>query len=63
MYFLLLILEILFDFNLDDSYKQDKFSKILLKKSFLFVSSKKNSIVTFNLGFIVLLIEVNSVSK
>lgn len=50
LYFILLILRILLNLNLDTGYKCNKFFKTLLK----FVLNKKNGIVTFNLSFMLL---------
>ena len=63
LYFLLLVLEILFDLGQDVSHKQGKFSKTLLEKSFEFVLSRKNGIIAFNLRFVLLSIESNLISK
>ena len=63
MYFFLLVLEILLDFGPDASYKQGGFSKILPKKGLKFVPSRGDGIVTFNLSFVLLPVEVNPVSE
>lgn len=57
----LLLLKISLYLGLDISHKNSRFSKILLKKSFEFVSSRRNGIVAFNLGFIVLPVEVDPI--
>ena len=62
LYFLLLMLGISLDFGLDTSYKRGRFSKTLLEKSFEFVPSRRDDIVTFNLSFMLPLAEVNPVS-
>lgn len=59
--FLLLVLRISLDFSLDTGYKGSRFSKTLLKKNLEFVSNKKNGTIAFNLSFVLLQIEVDSV--
>lgn len=59
--FFLLVLGIPLDLALDTSHKQVGFSKTLPKKSLKFVLSKKDGIVTFNLSFVLLPMEVNLV--
>lgn len=59
LYFLLLIFKIPLNLSLDISYKQDEFFKILLEKNLEFVSSRRNNIVSFNLGLVLLLIKVD----
>ena len=61
LYFLLLMLEIPLDLGPNVSYKQGRFSKILLKEGLEFVLNKKNGIVTFNLRFILLPAEINPI--
>ena len=63
LYFFLLVLEILLDLGLDASYKQSGFAETLPKKGLEFVPSRRNAIVAFNLSFLLLLAEVNLVSK
>ena len=63
LYFFLLILRILLNPSSDVSYKQGGFSEILLKDDFEFVTSRKNNIVTFNLSFILLLVEADLISE
>lgn len=58
-----MILKILLNFSPDVYYKYDRFSKTLPKKSFKFVLIKKNDIFAFNLSFILLLVEINLISK
>lgn len=60
---LLLMLKILLDLGLDIGYKQSRFSETQPEKSLKFVLSRRNSIVAFILGFILLPIEVNFISK
>lgn len=57
------MLRILLNFCLDIDYKQGGFSNILLKKSFKFISSKRNGIIAFYLSFVLLPVEVNPISK
>lgn len=57
--FFLLVLGIPLDLSSDLGHKQRGFFKTLPKKSFVFVPSKKGSIVVFNLGFLFLLAEVD----
>lgn len=47
----------------DASYKQSKFFKILPEKNFKFISSRENSIITFNLSFVLLLVKVDLILK
>lgn len=61
--FLLLVLRIPLDLSSDISYKQYGFSKVLSKKSFKFVLSSRDNIVAFYLNFVLLLAEVNLISK
>lgn len=61
LYFFLLILEIPLNFSPDIGYKQDRFSKALLKKSYEFVLNKKDGFIAFNLGFVLLLAKINSI--
>lgn len=63
LYFFLLILGISLDLGRDASHKQDKFSKILLKKGFEFIISRKYGIVASKLSFMLLPAEVNPVSE
>lgn len=60
-YFFLLILEISLHFNLDASHKWGRFFKTLLEKDFKFILNRNNSIIAFNLSFVLLLAEVNLV--
>lgn len=53
------MLKIPLDFYLDANHKQDKYSKIFLKKGLKFNSSKKDDIVTFYLDFLLLLAKIN----
>lgn len=58
-----MVWEILFDLSLDADHKQDKFIKTLSKKGLEFVPSRSNSTVTFDLGFILLPVEIDLVAK
>lgn len=55
------MLRLLVDFSLDVSYKQYRFSKILLGKSLKFVPSKRGGINILNLGLVLLLIELDHI--
>lgn len=61
--FFLLVLKIAFNFNLDVCYKRNRFSKILLEKSFKFVLYKKNSTIVLNLSFVLLAMEIDLIIK
>lgn len=61
--FFLLILRIPFNLSQDIGYKVGRFFKILLEKSLEFVSNKKDGTVTFNLGLILFLAEVDLISE
>lgn len=61
LYFFLLILGILLNLGLDADYKQNRFSKTLLKKYFKFVLSKRNSTVAFDLDLVLLPAKIDSV--
>lgn len=61
MYFFLLLLGILLNLGLDANYKQVKFFKTLLEKSFKFVLQKRNNNIAFMLRFVLLLIEVDQI--
>ena len=63
LYFFVLVLEISLNLNPDISHKQGRSSKTLLEEGFEFVSSKRYGIVAFNLRFVLLLAEVNPISK
>lgn len=58
MNFFLLILEVSFNFIPEIIYKRSRFSKALSEKDFKFVLSKKSGFITYNPGFILLLVEV-----
>lgn len=57
------MLKILLDLCLNASHKGGGFSKVLSEKSFEFLSSRKNSTVTFNMGFVLLLVEVDFIPE
>lgn len=61
MYFFLFILEILFDFSPNASYKQNRFFESLLKKGFEFILNRENGFIVFNLSFVLLPAEVDYV--
>lgn len=50
---------ITFDLIADVTYKEDKFSKVLLKKNCKFVVSKKNGFVSFNWDYLLLLAKID----
>lgn len=52
-------MRILLNFSPNVGHKGGRFSKILLKKGLEFVLSKKDNTIAFNLGLVLLLIEVN----
>lgn len=58
---LLLVLRILLDFNTNASYKHCRFFKTYSKKGLEFVPNIENSIIVFNLSFVLLLIEVDPI--
>lgn len=62
LYFLLLVLKILINFNLDADQKQNRFSKILLKENFEFILNRGIAII-FKLNVILLLAEIDLVAK
>lgn len=51
------------NFSPDTSQKCDEFSKTLPKKSFKFSLYKRNSIVVFNISFVLLLAKINLILK
>ena len=61
LYFLLLVLRIPLDLGPDASYEQSRFFETWPEKDFKFVPSRKDSIVTFNLSFVLLQAEINPV--
>ena len=63
MYFLLLVLGIPLNLSPDIGYKRGGFSKILLEKGFKFVPSKKGGLVTLNLCFVLLPMEVDPIPE
>lgn len=59
LYFLLLVLQILFNLSLDTGYQYNRFFKTLPNKNFKFILDKKYNIIAFNLSFILLLTEID----
>lgn len=59
----MLILKISLDLNLNADYKNSKYSKILLEKSFEFILNRLDNILAYNLGLLLLLIEVDFIQK
>lgn len=53
------MLKISLDFNPDATYKGSRFSKILPKKGFEFIPSRKNSTITLNWSFVLLLAKID----
>lgn len=58
-----MVLEILLNLSPNNGYKRGEFFKSLLEKGLEFVLNKRNNIVTFDLSFILLLIEINCVAE
>ena len=63
LYFFLLVLGIPLDLGPDVSYKQGEFSETLLKEGLKFVLNIGDSIIVFNLRFVLLPAKVNPVLK
>lgn len=63
LYLYLLVLRISLDCNLDGSHKNNRFSKTLLKKKFEFVPCRRYNTLAFNLGLLLLPVEVNIISE
>lgn len=61
LYIFLLVLGISLNFSPDTDYKQSRFSNTMFKKDFEFISNKKDGIILFNLGFVLLLAEVDPI--
>lgn len=59
--FLLLELKILIDFSSDASYENDRFFETLAEKSLKFVANKRNGTIAFNLGLVLLPVEVDPI--
>lgn len=51
------------DFNLDASYKNGRFFKVLSEKSLKFISSRRNSTVALNLSLVLLSADVDLILK
>lgn len=60
---LLLILKIFLDFSSNTSYKSGEFSKTLPEKDFEFVWSGREGTIIFNMSFLLLLAEVDSIPE
>lgn len=58
LYFLLLVLEILLNLDLDTSYKQGRFPKTLLKKSLELILSR-GGIIAFDISLVLLLAKID----
>lgn len=63
LYFFLLLLWIPLNLGPNAGYRKSEFSEILLEKSLEFILSNEGGIVALNLGFILLLAEVDFISK
>ena len=61
--FLLLVLEISLDFSPDIGHKRGGFSETLPEKSLKFVLNKRAGTIIFNLGLMLLLVEVDLISE
>lgn len=61
--FLLLVLRISLDSSLNAGYKDIGFSKALFKNGFELISSRRDGTVIFNLGLVLLPIEINPILK
>lgn len=57
------VLGILLNFGLDAGHNQDKFPKTLIEKKLKFVLSKKNSIIVFDLGLILLQAKIDLIAE
>lgn len=57
----LLVLKFPLNLSLDAGHKRGRFSKTLLKKSLKFLLSKGDGTITFNLGLVLLSVEVDSI--
>lgn len=63
MYFFLLVLQVYFYFTSDVVYKYGRFSRTLLKECLEFILYKESDPVLLSLGFVLLPIKVDSISK
>lgn len=59
----LLVLEISLDFNPNTDHKGGLFSKVLLKKGFKYFLSRRDSIIAFNLAFVLLIVKFDLIPK
>lgn len=62
-YFIELILGVLLDFTLDTIYKDPRFSKTIMQKSFEFISCNKYGDFALKLAFVLLLVKKNLILK
>lgn len=63
MYFLLLVLGIPLNPGPDTGYKRGRFPKTLLEKGLKFVLNREGSTVAFNMGFVLLLAEIDLIME
>lgn len=63
LYFFLLVLGVSFDFTPNIVNKRSRFSETLLEECLEFVLSKKSNPIILNLSFMLLLAEVDPISK
>lgn len=61
LYFILLMLGIPFNFGPDTSHKQGRFFNTLWKEDFEFIPSREDGIIVFELGLMLLLVEIDFV--
>lgn len=57
------MLKLPLDFSPNTDYKGRKFFKTLLEKNHEFVQSRENNTIIFNLGFVLLPVEVHLIPK
>lgn len=55
--------KILFNLSSNANHEGHRFSKTLVKKSFEFISSRRDSTITLNLRLVLILIKVDPISK
>lgn len=63
LYFLLLILKISLNLNLDTNYKYSRLSKTLPEKGLKFILNKKNGTIAFNLSLVLLPVKIDLISE
>ena len=63
LYFLILVLRIPLNLDLDVGHKRGEFSETLSEKDFEFIPSEGGGLVALNLGFVLLPGEDNSIPK